>query len=406
MSEQPPITVAPRFTRAIHIRRDFREQRNQLDGYQVTPLVRQAAGRIIAGLAPDGAERAFSIVGPFGAGKSAFGLFVAHFLQRTDAMRRDLLSALKVQDAAELLPVNAPSLLAVLVPGNNCSLRTAVIEALSEALDGAGICAQALVGLRQNLAAAAVGHAPDPGRVADLVTEAAQVLREHSRYRGLLLLVDELGQFLDYAARQDEERDLFVLQSLAEAAARSGDAPVLVVTILHQAFERYTLNAGPTRRIEWAKVQGRFVDLPFQEPASEMLRMVAAALRPATRDLLHAQRTAWADRMAPAADALGLRPATIGSAEWNRIIADSYPLHPMVLVALPVLFRQLAQNERSLFAFLHSDEPGALRDVMRDPASGHALPIYRLTHLYAYVEASLGQSLFSRARGQRYTSSE
>ncbi|WP_129675132.1 hypothetical protein [Candidatus Chloroploca sp. Khr17] len=403
MPDQLPIAVAPRFTRAIHIRRDFRDLRYRLDGYQVTPLVYQTAGRIVAGLAPEATERAFSIIGPFGSGKSAFGLFVAHFLQRKSAARRQLLGSLKVDDAAALLPLDAPALLAVLVPGNNRSLRAAVLEALGDAIEGAHLRSPALDVLRQQVSTLASDPALDPGRVAALVVEAARTLRAHGPYQGLLLLVDELGQFLDYAAREEEERDLFVLQSLAEAATRSGDAPVLVVTILHQAFERYTFNAGSTRRIEWAKVQGRFVDLTFQEPASQMIRMVAAALRPDARDPLREARAAWAARLAPAADALGLRPAEIGVEEWARIVADSYPLHPTVLVALPNLFRQLAQNERSLFAFLHSDEPWALRDVAHSPATAGALPAYRLTHLYAYVEASLGPGLFVRARGQRWS---
>jgi hypothetical protein len=105
------------------------------------------------------------------------------------------------------------------------------------------------------------------------------------------------------------------------------------------------------------------------------------------------------------ADAIGLRPAEIGMDEWRQIIADSYPIHPTVLIALPSLFRQLAQNERSLFAFLHSDEPWSLHDVVFDPASTGELPIYRLTHLFAYVEANLGPSLFGRARGQRWAMS-
>src|SRR5690606_11975981 len=173
----------------------------------------------------------------------------------------------------------------------------------------------------------------DPVRVADLVEEAARHLRAQGRYQGVLVVIDELGQFLDFAARQDDERDLFVLQSLAETAARSGDTPVVVVTILHQAFERYTLNAGATKRLEWAKVQGRFVDLPFQEPASQMVRMVAYALRPDERDPYSAARATWAERLAPIADALGLRPAEIGADEWRQVVADSYPIHPTVLVA-------------------------------------------------------------------------
>ena len=44
MLDHAALAIAPRFTRAVHIRRDFRDLRYRLDGYQVTPLVRQLAG--------------------------------------------------------------------------------------------------------------------------------------------------------------------------------------------------------------------------------------------------------------------------------------------------------------------------------------------------------------------------
>lgn len=394
--------VAPRYRRAVHIQRDFHDLRYRLDNYQVTPLVQQAAARVLAGLAPDASERAFSVVGPFGSGKSAFGLFLAHYLQRRAGSRRQLLRSLGVPEAETVLAPEAPSVLAVLVPGNNSSLRHALLAILHQTLLDPRLQTSALDTLRDALAHAADEPELDPQRVAALVEQASQIIAAGGQFAGLLLVIDELGQFLDYAARHDDERDLFVLQSLAEMAARSGGAPCLVVTILHQAFERYTLNAGATRRMEWAKVQGRFVDLPFQEPASQMMRMVAHALRPGAKDPYRAARSAWAERLAPAAEALGLRPAEIAAHEWPTLIANSYPLHPTVLVALPYLFRQLAQNERSLFAFLHSDEPWGLRDLLSGPAPAGELPIYRLADLFAYVEAALGPSLFGRARGQRW----
>lgn len=399
-----PLAVAPRYTRAVHIRRDFRDLRYRLDGYQVTPLVRQAAGRIVAGLAPGATERAFSVVGPFGAGKSAFGLFLAHFLQRGRASRLQLLGSLGFQADEAPLPVDAPALLAVLIPGNNSSLRHAVLAGLGEALarQGSRLKGPEADALLRAIDAAALPPSPDPQRVADLVARSAGLLAAQGLFDGVLVLVDELGQHLDFAARHYDEGDLFVLQSLAEMAARSGAVPCLVVTILHQAFERYSRGAGPARRAEWAKVQGRFVDLPFQEPASQMVRMVARALAPTGADPHREARSDWAARVAGRADALGLRPAEVGPEEWRRLVAESYPLHPTVLAALPALFRQLAQNERSLFAFLHSDEPWGLRDVLRGAAPGGALPIYRLTHLYAYVEVALGPSLFGHARGQRW----
>lgn len=399
MPEHAAIAIAPRFTRAVHIRRDFHDLRHRLDGYQITPLVRQLSDRIIAGLSPESAERAFSIIGPFGSGKSAFGLFVAHFLQRHPPARHRLLTSLNAADPLAL-PLDSPSLLAVLVPGNNTSLRQALLASLAETMAGSQFKAPVFDELRHTIARARQS-APDPQQVADLIGDTARLLKEYSDFAGVLVMIDELGQFLDHAAREGDERDLFVLQSLAETAARSGDTPVLVITILHQAFEHYTLNAGMARRIEWSKVQGRYVDLPFQEPVSQMIRMVARALRPGDKDPPQATRLTWAERMTVITDLLGLRPVDIPLDEWRRIISDCFPLHPTVLIALPALFRQLAQNERSLFAFLHTDEPWSLRDLLSAAPDGD-LPIYRLTHLFAYIEASFGPGLFGIARGQRW----
>ncbi|MEJ5345426.1 MAG: hypothetical protein WHS83_11005 [Chloroflexus sp.] len=387
------ISVSTRFTRAVHIRRDFHDLRHRLDGYLVTPLVQQTATRIFRALDPNSRERAFSIIGPFGAGKSAFALFLAHFLQRHPHSRYQLLSSLHAD--AQAFPVDSPSLLAILVPGNNTSLRYAVIQALIDALQ------RTYIKVPDFVRSAANATSLDPEKVAEVIEKTAQYIKDQGNFSGIILVIDELGQYLDYAARHDDERDLFVLQTLAEAAARSGETPILVVTILHQAFEHYTTFAGPRRRIEWAKVQGRFIDLVFQEPLSQMVRLIAASLRPSRSDQVRLQRQQWAEQIAPLTEELNLRPAEIGYDEWKQIISDCFPLHPMTLLALPGIVRQLAQNERSLFAFLSSDEPWGLRDVLKQ-ATKDNVPIYRLTHLFLYVETNLGTSLFARSRGRRW----
>src|ERR1044071_5068460 len=80
--------VAPRFTRSVHLPSDFNGEQDGLSGYQATPLVYQTLDRILVGLEPDSTERAFSIVGPYGSGKSAFGVFLAHYLATTSKARR------------------------------------------------------------------------------------------------------------------------------------------------------------------------------------------------------------------------------------------------------------------------------------------------------------------------------
>ncbi len=102
----------------------------------------------------------------------------------------------------------------------------------------------------------------DPQTVADLLEEASYFVAARSSFAGVMMVIDELGQHLNYAAHQQSDRDLYVLQTLAEMTARSSDVPCLIITILHQAFDRYVGMAGVGQRTEWAKVQGRFVDIP------------------------------------------------------------------------------------------------------------------------------------------------
>lgn len=393
----PPGAEA-RYTRSIHLQRDF-SSRASLAGYQVTPLVMQTIERMLAALEPEATGRAFSLIGPYGAGKSAFALFLAHFLSGAETSRRKLVLEHAAQDFPQRSIYKGRILLPMLVSGNNSSLRHAVLHAAHSALLKLPAAPNALL---DALVAAAADPEVDPQLVTDLIERAVISASEDKRFSGAVLLIDELGQFLDYAARHDQ-RDLFLLQTLAEMAARSRKASFLFVTILHQAFDRYLGTAGTTKRAEWRKVQGRFIDLPFLEPDSQLLRMIGRALCPEA-DRAAAPRVAWASLVAPQTEALGLRPTDLAPGEWAQLVAQAYPLHPTVLVALPTLFRQLAQNERSLFAFLTAQEPWSLPDFLRmtPPAADGALPIYRLPQLYAYVEATLGPSLFGRARGRRW----
>lgn len=397
------LPVAGRYTRAVHIERDFATGIPALAGYQATPLVLQTLGRILDGLQPDAQDRALALTGIYGTGKSAFGLFLAHYLSTTVPTRQQLLEQHSTAVVFEGLVYAGPPLLPVLVSGTNRSLRQSILQTLRQALIQQTTLSATRPDLLDAMTTAIQDAAVDVQRVADLVEQTNQALPEHTPYGGTLLVIDELGQYLDYAFRQNEAPDLFVLQSLAEMAARSGQIPCVLVTILHQAFDSYATTAGTTQRTDWRKVQGRFADVTFQEPDHEMLRMIGHALCPDGTDLYLPERQAWAAQFTFLSEDLGLRPSSIPAEEWKHLLAQTCALHPLVLLMLPRLFRQLAQNERSLFSFLTSQEPWGLQEVLRTHrTNGVAAPVYRLPHLYAYVEAVMGVGLYTRSRGRRW----
>ena len=309
----------------------------------------------------------------------------------------------------------------VLVVGSREPLAPALLAGLAEGLrhfagqherkygqDGSAFKAEqrALLALADE--AETAREQDDSSRAAGLFSRAAAAVQDASG-GGLLVVVDELGKLLEHAALYPEDGDLFVLQQLAERAARAGEgeAPLLLFTILHQAFERYAGRLSQTQREEWQKVQGRFADIAFVEPPTETLRLLARAV-----DVQDAALPEDGGRLAAATAALAA-PTLGADADWLEThLAQALPLHPAVALLVGPLFRRLAQNERSLFAFLASGEQHGFLDVIgreakADLFDGPApLALYRLDHLYDYLVTHLGAALFSERMNRLWAETE
>jgi hypothetical protein len=423
------VSIQGSFQRSINLVRDFYGTQD-LDGYIVTAKARELLDRVAEALAAPAAGRAWSITGPYGGGKSAFALFIAHLLRGNEAAFTKLHEA----DATlveKLGKARAGVFCPVLVVGSRESLGTALLRGLAHGTASfvatferhrgqpkkeVKACRDALRKIAREAEAAASQEARDEV-VVDLYQRAAAAVSKASG-GGLLLIVDELGKLLEYAALYPERSDLYVLQCLAERASRTGDtpetaAPLLVFTILHQAFERYAGRLSTAHRDEWHKVQGRFEDFAFVEPVGETLRLLAHAVQIDDPAMLPDDGPAVIDCLL---DAATLQPS-LDRAQVRQHLADALPLHPAVSMIVGPLFRRLAQNERSLFAFLASGEPGSFLDVLAraTPDTDHQdlfgdtpqrLPHYRLDHLYDYLIGAVGAALFNDRMGRLWAETE
>ena len=75
------VDVAPRFLRSINLYNDWK-QSSSASGYIVTPNVAQALEQLSVGLMSANGQRAFTLTGPYGTGKSAFAVFLCQLLNR------------------------------------------------------------------------------------------------------------------------------------------------------------------------------------------------------------------------------------------------------------------------------------------------------------------------------------
>ncbi len=407
--------VASRFHRSVHLERDFYTG-NALEGYVLTVTARETLQRVITALEDESTSKAWSLTGPYGSGKSAFALFIAKLLDDSESpTTQGAANLLKHGDKSlwhqfiACVPHGDKGFCPVLISGERSPITLALLRGLKRGLiafSDSPVGCSAIQGtpfrlllsdIQKRLDAAENGIFPHASEITNLFESATYQIGAAGG-TGLLLVVDELGKFLEYAAQNPVHDDLFVLQSLAEFAARSDQTPLLMLTILHQAFERYAQRLATSQREEWAKVQGRFEDVAFVEPTEQVLRLIGNAIE---------KTSAVEEPNLSVAVDLELKPRQLDTNEFISLLESCLPLHPTVALIVSSLFRRLAQNERSLFALLNSSEPHGLQDFLANRTyDGRVLPTFTLSNLYDYVHTALGSSLYTSREGAKWAEIE
>lgn len=402
-------SVKGRFRRSVHLERDFYTNENLLEGYVVTTTTREVLGRIVSALENNESSKAWSLTGAYGSGKSAFALFTASLLGNSDSrLTQQALSLLKQRDNSlyqRLININSNNNLSsgfcpILISGERAPISIALLRGLQHGLISYGISRSnaPLPKIRGLLKAAEKGGLPQASEIIKLFESAMRQIKKYEG-TGILLVIDELGKFLEYATRYPVQGDMFVLQTLAEFADRSEDTPLFLLTILHQAFEMYAQHADESQREEWSKVQGRFEDIPFTEPVEQILRLVDAALEKSSA-------LVWKNNFNTVVE-LGLKPPQLDESEFIQLLKNCLPLHPAVALLIGPLFRRFAQNERSLFAFLSSSEPHGLQNFLsKHHYDGNRPPMYTLADLYNYLDITQGNKLYASSVGKKWAEIE
>ena len=379
--------IQGRFLRSAHLERDFVDPQ-ALKGYLMTPEVRDYLRRLAAGMHSNSGHRAWRITGNFGSGKSSFALIAAHlFSDRRAKLPTELRQAINFKQ----LGISSPRLLPVLITGSREPISTALIRGLYRDLaSAAGRGRRPSILEKLRVAIESPDNVVPDNMVLSLIAEANEYIVTSGRATGLLIILDELGKFLEYAALYPDKQDVFLMQRLAESAARSGGTPLFVIGLLHQGFDAYADSLSQAAQREWEKIAGRFDELVFNQPLEQTAGLVADALN-IRLGSLPTKTVASVRSDMRATLQTGWYGATAVKETLLSNAARLYPLHPTVLPVLVQLFTRFGQNQRSLFSFLLSDEPFGLREFAQAPVSDGKS--YRLHHLYDYARATFGHRL-------------
>lgn len=378
---------------------------DQVEHYIPTGRALEVLRRLVEAIEDPASGRAWSLTGPYGAGKSSFALFLRTLLGAESARRNQAEATLGDADAhllAGLRDVRAQlgaDESGFVLATTTCQ-QEPLIESLIRAIDrGVGSYWPDEPDLE-------VSTAVEAARSARSARAVAAAVKQIATHAPVLLILDEFGKTLEHfasAARGEQAgADLFVLQELAELASGSGAVPSFIFTLQHLAFDDYVRQASAAQRREWGKVQGRFEDIPFLESAEQSLRLVAGALEDGDlTPALGERRKIWASNAYKQATDVGVANHLPGGSET---LERCYPLHPVALLALPELCAQLGQHGRTLFTFLASTEDSTARAFLAQtatPGQTTPLPSMRLAAMYDFF-AGPGQAMAAGIGGNRW----
>lgn len=371
------VTVSHRFQRSVRLDTDL-DVDGSLNGYVCHGSSRQAIESLTR-LFKETGQCAFTWTGPYGGGKSSLALLLCQSLGGSTRQKQAGLDVLgNVPGFQDTFPQEIEPWLVVPLVGRRADPVSDLRAALAEAVG------------REAKPARTKRRQIDPaGRdvVERLVKEATA--RPEA---GVLLVIDELGKYLEAAA--EGGADIHLFQELAEAAARC-DGRLLIVGVLHQSFDQYARRFGTEMQEDWAKIQGRFVDIPIVTAIDEVLDLIGRALTPADESLIPT------DIIKTVTGAIRRRRPGSPDDLADRLAA-CWPLHPVTASLIgPLSRRRFGQNERSVFGFLNSAEPGGFQEYLKTHEAGSAL--YDPAQLWDYLRANLEPAILASPDSNRWS---
>lgn len=367
------VRIARRFLRSIRIDSDLGDA-TALEGF-VCP---QSSADILLTMARhvyETKQGAFTWTGPYGSGKSSLVVALSALLNGNANLQQDVEQVFGrklTRTVRETLPTGTKGWRILPVVAR----RDDPVVVIGEAVKQTGLVS------RQPR-----GGWTESNLIGALTEVAAEKPRTHG---GLILFIDEMGKFLEGAAQDGS--DIYILQQLAEAASRS-NGRLLVVGVLHQAFEEYAHRLPHETRDEWAKIQGRFVDLIVNTAGEEQIDLISRAI---DSDGHSKESGALASTVA----AFVRRGRTTDAQRLAAILEACWPLHPVVACLLgPISRRRFGQNQRSIFGFLNSSEPHGFQDFL---SHAEDRELYGPDRLWDYLRANLEPSILASPDGHRW----
>lgn len=293
--------------------------------------------------------RSFSIVGAYGSGKSSF----LWALEKTLNHEKSLFTI----DNNELLKVNSFTVIRIVGSYNS------FIQSFSDVINSK----------------------PEPKHILEKFNKIC--LDNKKKNRGVLVMVDEFGKFLEYSAKENPSEEIYFVQQLAELV-NNPNIHALLITTLHQDFKSYSFGLSKSYVNEWDKVKGRLKEISFNEPVEQLLYLLAERISHLNLKITDNGSLLKLFRVIENSKAFSLKDFfDLNTAE--KIL----PFDILSASILTLALQKYGQNERSIFSFLELNEPFGLKDFLELKDSKQS---FNISNVCDYLFYNYNSFLFSK----------
>lgn len=201
-------------------------------------------------------------------------------------------------------------------------------------------------------------------------------------YTGIFIVFDEFSKFLEYVENSHMMKDLKLLQDFAELANRTGsNEQIHLSCITHKTINQYAHNLDEDKANAFKTVEGRFKELYFNRSIEQNYEIVSYALQK-KEDFDKYYKQKYSKNISVYNDIKKIKIFENIENIEEVLYKGCFPLNPITVFALIQLSEKIAQNERTLFTFLTDDDSNSLKSFIKQNGDG----LFNINNVYDYFK--------------------
>lgn len=405
------IKVLDNFQYAINIGYDLYSD-DKIKNYIPTASAIDIIEEIMLSTSDSSSDRARIFTGPYGKGKSHLALVLLALLCRDDEELYSNILSVICQTRPQLCEYiknyhkSGKKMLPVVIQGSGMGIRQAFLYGLKNALDGAELvdfmpetyfvsAVNAIKNWKENYPntyeafknnisgsvsefinelsaynnefynkfteiypSLTSGSEFNPIKGLDIVDLYRDVVSKISNYgyNGIFVVFDEFSKQLEGNMNRISGDEIKALQDFAEYCNRSQSKQIHLLLISHKSILNYVDDLSKADIDAWKAVSNRFKAIELNTTMVQTYDLMSKVMdcdNNWKRTFISKHKAAFNNTYSHWRNENIF--SDINDDDFNKICYDCYPLAPITSFILPKISEEIAQNERTLFTFLSSD---------------------------------------------------